>query len=137
MRVILEILTGSSAGKKLVIQAGQTVKVGRFDRADVILRDDVLLSSCHFALEHDAQGCRVRDLNSRFDTLVNDQRVTDARLRDGDKILAGQTIFRVRLEEDQAAPAAPRVPPAGDVKPALLRTAREKTSYRRSSGTLA
>jgi hypothetical protein len=105
MRVLLQIQTGDDAGKQVELKPGQVFRVGRFDAANLVVRSDPLLSNTHFALECHAAGCRLRDLGSRFGTLLNKQQVTEADLHDGDWIQAGQTIFLVRLEKAGAAPA--------------------------------
>jgi hypothetical protein len=109
MRVTLEVRGGPGADRRVELRPGQVVRVGRLDKADLVIRDDAMLSSLHFVLECGEQGCRLRDLDSRFGTLLNKRRITDALLRDGDQILAGTTTFQVRVE-GATPPAAP--PPA-------------------------
>jgi pSer/pThr/pTyr-binding forkhead associated (FHA) protein len=88
--------------------------VGRFNEADLVVGDDVMVSNTHFAVEHDGQTCRLRDLNSRFGTLLNRAKVAETVLRDGDQIVAGQTTFGVRLWEETLAqsPGSPGSPVA-------------------------
>jgi hypothetical protein len=72
------------------------------------------MSSVHFALETDDMACYLRDLGSTNGTLLNDQPVKAAVLRDGDEIRAGKTLFCVRTEGDNPAGARPpdsRMPP--------------------------
>jgi hypothetical protein len=129
MRVIVEVASGPAAGKKVLLAAGQTLRIGRTEWADFPIPHDGRMSGVHFALETDAAGCYLRDLNSTNGTLLNDKPVADrAALRTGDKIKAGETIFSVDIEGDApqestacspatsaAAPAmaahAPAVPP--------------------------
>jgi Domain of unknown function (DUF4123)/Inner membrane component of T3SS, cytoplasmic domain len=115
MAVTLEIVGGLAAGRSVVVEAGRAVKVGRTDAADVVVAGDPLISNLHFALEADAEGGRLRDLGSRFGTEVNRVKVTEARLRDGDEIVAGQTRFVVRLREE--VPSPPPAPPGPAAPP--------------------
>lgn len=97
MYAVLEIVSGPQQGRRYAVQPGETLTVGRHAQAKLAVREDALLSNVHYALECDAQHCRLRDLNSRFGTKVNGARVTEAVLRDGDRVVAGGTTFVVRI----------------------------------------
>lgn len=121
MRLILEIVSGPHAGKKIQLEAGQVVRVGRTGKADFATQDSYM-SGEHFAVECDGKTGRVRDLNSRNGTLLNEERVAEGTLHDGDRVFAGQTNFIVKIE-GAAAPAIVR-PPAAE----LLKTLPPGTS---------
>ncbi|HEX5483656.1 MAG TPA: FHA domain-containing protein [Terriglobia bacterium] len=104
-----EIQTGGLRGKTLVVEEGQTVSVGRTEKADFPLPQDTFLSRVHFALECGVAGCRVVDRQSANGTYLNGQKVSEAEVKDGDIIRAGQTEFLLRL---MAVPAAESVTPA-------------------------
>jgi len=114
MRVILKIVSGSSAGRKILLDAGQTLQVGRTEWADLSVPHDGRMSGVHFALETDNVACYLRDLGSTNGTQLNGQPVSDrVPVRHGDQIEAGETVFSVEIESDMsresAAPlAAPR-----------------------------
>jgi pSer/pThr/pTyr-binding forkhead associated (FHA) protein len=121
MPVVLEIKSGPSAGKRVVLSPGQVLQVGRYDKANVVVANDAMMSNVHFDVACEGDACRVRDLNSRFGTTLNGQKVTEALARHGDRIVAGQTTFVVRALADEVpapvaapAPVAPPrpVPPA-------------------------
>jgi serine/threonine-protein kinase len=61
--------------------------------------EDMALSRDHFIIEINPPLCEVRDLGSTNGTFVNMQRVQRARLGSGDVIAAGQSIFRVKVEQ--------------------------------------
>ncbi len=108
MRVIVEVIAGPAASRRISLVAGQAVCVGRTEWADVSFPRDPLMSGTHFLLETDASGCYITDKGSRNGTFVNGQRISQkTRLRDGDRIVAGQTRFAVRIE----GPVADDVPP--------------------------
>jgi len=102
MQVVVEVVSGPAAGKKILVGAGHMLQVGRTEWADYALPHDGHLSSVHFRLENDATACYLRDLGSSNGTFVNGRQVKDrVRLHDGDQIRAGQTIFTVHAEGAQ------------------------------------
>ncbi len=112
MYAVLEITSGAQQGTKLEVRPGQTLKVGRHAQADVVIREDAMMSNVHFALACDGANCRIHDLKSRFGMQVNQARVTEAAVRDGDRIVAGSTTFVVRIVGDPTAPKATDQPEA-------------------------
>lgn len=99
MRVILEIASGPAAGRKIYLRDGEAVQLGRTELSDVSIPDDPLISSRHFAVECQANGCVLRDLGSTNGTAVNGQPVSEpVALADGDQIVAGQTRFAVTVQ---------------------------------------
>jgi len=106
MRVILEIISGSTAGRKVRLDAGQELRVGRTEWADLAVPQDRLMSGVHFALQADPSGCYLTDLGSSNGTQLNGQPVSArAPLQHGDEILAGETQFAVHIDPD-ARPSA-------------------------------
>jgi pSer/pThr/pTyr-binding forkhead associated (FHA) protein len=111
MPLVIKILSGpfgdptrSDASVLLSwIRRGQTLTVGRTgEQVDMAVRTDARMSGTHFQLVHDDTGCRIRDLNSRNGTILNGEKITDALLRDGDVIRAGQTTFGVSILADES-----------------------------------
>jgi hypothetical protein len=130
MRVILRIATGPLIGRNVLLLPGQSVQVGRTEFADFAVPHDGQMSSVHFALRCDSEGCRVQDLHSTNGTRVNGERIVEQVLHHGDTIVAGQTTFTVQIEQALAvAPAAPPTvgrperPPAEPGRAAAARTA--------------
>lgn len=122
MRVILEVVSGPHAGKKIELEEGQTVRVGRTDKADFPTRD-TYMSGLHFAVECVAGVGRVKDLGSRNGTLLNGDDLSAAVLNDGDEIFAGQTNFVVRLQKSappSSSPARTTVPQQATTVPDVL-----------------
>jgi len=127
MRIILEVLSGASAGRKTVLASGQVLRVGRTGFADFTISDDGHLSGVHFAVETDNTACYVQDLGSSNGTLLNGQPLAERNvLRDGDEIRAGSTRFVVHAEGDApeeavAAAAAIPSPPAARPTPGAVK----------------
>lgn len=97
MILLLEVKSGPSKGKGIRLQPGQSVRIGRTSRSDFVLPADSHLSGAHFEVSADDNECRLRDLKSTNGTLLNGQRINEAVLHDGDILVAGETVFRVRI----------------------------------------
>ena len=103
MRLVVEIRSGPSAGRKIALEPGQSLSVGRTSRAGLVFADDKHMSGLHFVLLCDEQGGMLRDQNSSNGTFLNGARVGTAPLHDGDTLTAGSTIFLLRFMDDRAA----------------------------------
>ena len=86
-----------------------TYKVGRGEGCEVLL-DDETVSREHCVIEILAEKCVLRDLGSMNGTTLNDKRVDEEELKDGDVIALGKTTITVSLggaaKEEAEAPAA-------------------------------
>jgi pSer/pThr/pTyr-binding forkhead associated (FHA) protein len=71
---------------------GATKTIGRAARADFIV-DAPLVSRVHCRLSAGAAELEVEDLSSTNGTFVNDQRVTTAVLKNGDRLRVGRVLF--------------------------------------------
>lgn len=99
MRVILQVTSGASAGRKTLLGANQVLQVGRTEWADLAVTHDGHMSGLHFALETDNASCFIKDLGSTNGTFVNGQPLAERKqLKGGDEIRAGETLFTVRVE---------------------------------------
>ena len=97
MRAILEVKTGALTGRRIWLNAPQVQTVGRTENADFVVDSDAQMSGVHFAVHCNVDGCQLRDLDSSNGTRLNGERVSDAPLRDGDMIEAGETCFAVEV----------------------------------------
>lgn len=127
MNLILEVVSGPAAGRKLHLKAGQTARIGRTEWADFAVGEDQSLADVHFAVECDGQGGQVRDLSGKLGTIVNNQPLQGT-IRVGDRttVRAGQSQFLVRFDgagvsvplsstlSNSAASSAPAAQPAAE-----------------------
>lgn len=102
MQAVLEVTTGPHTGHRIPLSLGVPIRIGRTAKADYVVSEDTFLSGAHFYVEWSGDQCIVRDLNSSNGTFLNGTRTSEASLRDGDVITAGQSSFALHLE---AAPA--------------------------------
>jgi cytochrome P450 / NADPH-cytochrome P450 reductase len=99
----------------------QTLRIGRAPDNDIVVSDPGV-SQHHAELRPEAGAYRLVDLGSRNGTFVNEQRVTAARLSEGDLVGIGSATFRLVGHELQEL-ARPGVhgeppPPAAAAPPA-------------------
>ena len=98
------ILSGPDIGKTFAIDAGATF--GRAPDCAVLLRD-ASVSRYHARLEHEGDAWSIVDTGSRNGLRVHGERVTSARLADGDEFTLGEVLLRLRVMPDAAAATAP------------------------------
>ncbi|MCE9624519.1 MAG: FHA domain-containing protein [Deltaproteobacteria bacterium] len=96
----IEVLNGVAAGKKLLIpDTKQEVVIGRDSNADLII-DENVISRLHVKMERKWGGIVIVDLQSKNGTFVNNDRVEEKLLRDGDKIMLGTVKLLYRNPKD-------------------------------------
>jgi len=103
-------LTGQYSGQEFPLEPGEHL-IGREEDADVQLLDP-RVSRQHARLTVASGECRIQDLGSTDGTYLNGERVTDAGVKDGDKLRFGGSVFLFQ------APAV--VPTEQDAIPTLL-----------------
>jgi pSer/pThr/pTyr-binding forkhead associated (FHA) protein len=103
-RVILEVCFGPQAGRKIILEPGSRVSIGRTDRADIEIPGDAQMSGSHFELAWDGSKCLLKDLGSVAGTLVGGLRVDEAEVPHGGWIRAGLTDFLVHVEDHTPPP---------------------------------
>lgn len=84
---------------------GEKFVVGRASDCDLVL-DDQYISSHHFRLEWDGTQYRFKDLGSSNGSWINDARVDEAMLKEGDIISVGGTKVSVLRVESKTAQSA-------------------------------
>ena len=100
-RLVLEVCWGphlKDGGRKVVIEPGQTLRIGRAERVDLPIPGDDQLSASHFEISWDGAKCRLRDLKSARGTFVAGNRITEVEVDHGAWLTAGQTHFMVWVE---------------------------------------
>jgi hypothetical protein len=113
MPMFLEVRSGPQTGRKIRLEAGRALRIGRSLNTDVAFSDDCHMSGVHFSIECVENRCCFADLNSSNGSWLNGERVSRTVLSIGDKLLAGETTFVVTFEPEEAPTAeiAPPLPP--------------------------
>lgn len=111
MKVALVTFTRKGAPKEFVIGDRSQI-IGRSPETDIrIPVSDVSRSHCQISVS--GKKVMVRDLGSSNGTFVNDQKVSEAVLKPGDRLRVGPVQFTVQID---GVPA--KIPPPQPVAPA-------------------
>lgn len=87
----LWVCSGQNIGRRFALDKPDMV-IGRSSSADIPVIDE-RVSQQHAVIETRDEGHHLRDLGSTNGTFVNNQRVHEAALRDGDLLQVGETVF--------------------------------------------
>lgn len=114
MEVKLKVIAGKMAGKEFIFDRHDIFIFGRSPKCHCHIPDDPYVSRNHFLLEVNPPECYVRDLGSLNGTYINGhkyggreygespeeaaKRAREVKLKDGDVIQAGGTVFLVQIE---------------------------------------
>jgi DNA-binding NtrC family response regulator len=121
----LVLLHGRVDGQRSTVLGRAAVQLGREVEGEPHLRlDDPRASRQHAELRWSDIHCAyfVHDLNSRNGVHVNGARISRERLRPGDVLRIGETVFRLAVVDPAAAALAPLQPPFVGRSASLRRT---------------
>lgn len=97
----LVILTGEDKGAVYPLDKSRRIVIGRGKLCDVVLKD-TKASREHAEIVFASGAFVVTDMKSQNGILVNQQKVLQASLQEGDKIVVGQTWFRIINSPEKA-----------------------------------
>ena len=86
------VIYGAELGRKYNIE-GREMTIGRATVNDICVSQDSV-SRTHATIMMDENGVKVRDNESTNGTYVNDHKIHEAYLKDGDLIKVGRSIFK-------------------------------------------
>lgn len=116
MAAYLAIQNGQEKGTQYPLDRDRPMHIGRANGCDILLSDPNS-SRFHAVVYFEDYAWHLRDTNSRNGTLVNGQRVDDARLIDQTRIVIGKTaLMLISSEDESAAPDALNLTVLGDVE---------------------
>lgn len=96
-RGVLYVVYGKLPGETLKLRRDATI-FGR-EKGDVLI-EDTEVSSTHCQIQCINSVYHIFDMNSTNGTMVNNERVVKAKLKEGDLITIGKTTFKFGLEEE-------------------------------------
>lgn len=85
-------LTGGNKGESYVL-LGNRIVIGRSEKADIRLNDGKA-SREHAEITKVGESWFATDLGSQNGVVVNDKKITQQQLNEGDKVIVGQTVFK-------------------------------------------
>jgi pSer/pThr/pTyr-binding forkhead associated (FHA) protein len=98
----LMCLTGATKGDAYILK-GNRVVMGRSDTADIRVMD-IKSSREHAEIARVGEEWVLSDLGSQNGVVVNDQKVKQVKLKEGDKIVIGQTVYKFAKVENKDGP---------------------------------
>ncbi len=89
----LQAVKGNDAGKTYDLRQKEMFIIGRGVATDITVWD-IRVSRVHCRIDHDEDGYLVTDLNASNGTYVNGQKIETHRLKPGDEIKVGSTVYQ-------------------------------------------
>lgn len=96
-RGIFMILWGPHAFRKIILEPGQTLTIGRTERANVVVADPQM-SHVHFSIWWSGRRAMVRDLESHAGLSINGEVAPRGMIEHGGFVIAGGTTFQLFQE---------------------------------------
>ena len=125
----LRFISGKYQGGEFPLPLGKEVIVGRSSDLEMVLVED-MVSRRHARIWWETDSLHIEDLGSTNGTFVNGEKVTQARLKEGDRVLIGTSILKL----------VPADLPTGGEKPAAdlesVAAQRRTTAVRSMSGSI-
>jgi hypothetical protein len=97
-RPVLSVTRGPGMGLVYEVKTAGPTSLGRAKVNDIVLNEDVAVSSEHCRIRPEDGTFVLHDLKSTNGTFVNDKRVSRQPLTEGDTIQVGETYLQFRLE---------------------------------------
>lgn len=99
---VLVVLRGAQVGRRYLLNESGLVLGRRADRAQLVVPGDAQISSVHCRFERGAlaESWQVVDLSSTNGTVIGGERIATMTLRDGDRILVGETVMKFTYHDE-------------------------------------
>ena len=118
----LVCLTGTSKGESYIL-SGNRIVIGRGEKVDIKL-NDTKASREHAEVTKVGANWVATDLGSQNGIMINEKKVTQGQLNEGDKLIVGQTVFKfAKVEVTSKAKAKDKdqdAPEGGGAKKTLV-----------------
>lgn len=88
-------MTGPNKGKVYYL-TGKRILIGRGDNVDIQIVD-TKISREHAELSLSDNTYTITDLGAQNGVIVNDRKIKQAKLKDGEKVVIGQTVFKYNI----------------------------------------
>src|SRR6266852_3778248 len=98
----LKFISGKYQGGEFPLKMDRQVIIGRSNDLDMVLVED-MVSRKHAKITISGGKITIEDLGSTNGTFVNGEKVKQARLKEGDRILIGTSILKLVHQGENAA----------------------------------
>jgi hypothetical protein len=98
----LKFISGKYQGGEFPLKMDRQILIGRSNDLDMVLVED-MVSRKHAKISSRNGKINIEDLGSTNGTFVNGEKIKQARLKEGDRILIGTSILKLVQQSDQAA----------------------------------
>lgn len=97
---VLKFISGKYQGGEFPLEPNSEILIGRSSDLDMVLVED-MVSRKHASISSQGGVLEIVDFGSTNGTFVNGEKITKARLREGDRVLIGTNIIKL-VHRDQA-----------------------------------
>jgi pSer/pThr/pTyr-binding forkhead associated (FHA) protein len=104
-------ISGRYQGSEFPLESGKEFVVGRASNTDMVLMED-MVSRKHAKIAVTGDEILIQDLGSTNGTFVNGEKVKQAKLKDGDRVLIGTSILKLVRQEAPGVPTMRAQEPA-------------------------
>ncbi len=126
----LRFISGKYQGGEFPLRMGREIIIGRSSDLDMVLVED-MVSRRHAKIVTTDSEISIQDLGSTNGTFVNGEKVSRARLNEGDRILVGTSIIKLVAVDPAAAHHS-----EAEARQRLQQGARQSTAGRPMSGVI-
>src|SRR5579863_7440462 len=105
---VLRFISGKYQGGEFPVVPEKQIIVGRSSDLDMVLVED-MVSRKHAKIAMQADQIWIEDFGSTNGTFVNGEKITRARLKEGDRVLIGTSILKVIASDGQSENTDARV----------------------------
>ena len=132
---VLKFISGKYQGGEFPLEMESEIVIGRSSDLDMVLVED-MVSRRHARISTYSGEIYIEDFGSTNGTFVNGEKVTKARLKEGDRILVGTNIIKLVQHDRQNAVhgSAPPMTPGGHQ---LERSAATRTTGATLTGSIS
>ena len=100
MPYAIRVRTGDDEGELYPLFENREITVGRSPTNNIFIHDRNV-SRVHCQIVVTGVGCTLTDLQSTNGTFVNEQRVTELKLKPGDELRVGTTLLQLEEVDDK------------------------------------
>ena len=126
-RFALKFISGKYHGGEFPLQPNKEIVIGRSSELDMVLVED-MVSRKHAKIVTTENAVMIQDLGSTNASLGNGQKIRNARLKEGDRILVGTSILKLIALEATDSSAMPMDQAAAKDKMERLAKRRARSS---------